>query len=826
MSAVAAMRRLTAIALLAVAGCGGMGDQGVGSFGESLDVRVSSVTPNPVVIPLGNTVGVFGSTSTVVDYEFIGTARNKDRSSCGLWRFVSGLPGVTADIVLLEASIQPSNPDCAAAEARSDPLTLHFDEAVLRSHPSGSYTARIELQRCYDDISVGGPKCTSSQFDFTIILDSASAAGPPPASQNLFAVAAANAIDLRWQATPATQSYLIERAADAGPFMPLATLTAFNTSYRDTGAATGTQYTYRLTATNASGASPAVIASARIVPLPLALTVTLAGSGSGTVSSDPAGIDCPGDCSETYPQNSSVRLNAAATGAAGFAAWSGDCTGTSPSVTVTMAAARNCNAVFLLPPAAAVGLTAYAGDGSVELRWTDSPGAATYELTRTPGNNGAASRVVNFAARADSYVDTSVASDTLYTYELVARNPAGASPAARAFVTTPVAANWTRIGAADIDAQVAFAQPALALSADGNTVAVAQVVSGTPEQTQVFTNDAFTPNSWTRLAGTPGAALTPAAAGTQPAVAIDSQGAAIVAWTQAGPSGNDIRVARYDSASAQWVLLGGALDTDPSNPTPLDATQPELVLDANDRPVVAWLHSAGVWVKRWDGSAWVGVAGGCCFGPNVTAVKLALDAAGTAHLLLRQGNGSAAQLFAYREGPSTWSAPGAALNAPLGASRDSLPFFDLVFDSDGSPLAVWTEAGSFPSGEQTYVVHASRWRNGAWQALPDVASATGYAITGLAVARSVQAPALTPTPPVVMLSRQPTFSGANQRNAYGDVHLLQNDTWTQRPSLLTFGPMLGLTLRVTRQATPIAAWLAETGALGSGELRLFVWRGL
>jgi hypothetical protein len=29
---------------------------------------------------------------------------------------------------------------------------------------------------------------------------------------------------------------------------------------------------------------------------------------------------------------------------------------------------------------------------------------------------------------------------------------------------------------------------------------------------------------------------------------------------------------------------------------------------------------------------------------------------------------------------------------------------------------------------------------------------------------------------------------------------------------------------VTAQATPVAAWLAEVGAAGSGDLRVFVWR--
>jgi len=33
------------------------------------------------------------------------------------------------------------------------------------------------------------------------------------------------------------------------------------------------------------------------------LTVTKSGSGSGTVSSEPAGIDCGADCTETFDYN-------------------------------------------------------------------------------------------------------------------------------------------------------------------------------------------------------------------------------------------------------------------------------------------------------------------------------------------------------------------------------------------------------------------------------------------------------------------------------------------------------------------------------------------
>ena len=68
-------------------------------------------------------------------------------------------------------------------------------------------------------------------------------------------------------------------------------------------------------------------------------TLTVAVTGSGSVTSAPAGIDCPGDCSEAYLSGTSVALTA--TPAAGWRliAWSGDCTG-SGACSVTMVQAR------------------------------------------------------------------------------------------------------------------------------------------------------------------------------------------------------------------------------------------------------------------------------------------------------------------------------------------------------------------------------------------------------------------------------------------------------------------------------------------------------
>jgi hypothetical protein len=75
------------------------------------------------------------------------------------------------------------------------------------------------------------------------------------------------------------------------------------------------------------------------------LTVTRAGTGRGNVSSNPAGIKCGLDCSESYAAGTVVVLTASARSGSTFAGWSGACTG-SGTCTVSMTAIKNVVATF------------------------------------------------------------------------------------------------------------------------------------------------------------------------------------------------------------------------------------------------------------------------------------------------------------------------------------------------------------------------------------------------------------------------------------------------------------------------------------------------
>jgi hypothetical protein len=81
-------------------------------------------------------------------------------------------------------------------------------------------------------------------------------------------------------------------------------------------------------------------------PGPQLLTVALGGDGTGTVTSSPSGINCSGDCTESYAQGTAVTLTATAGTDSVFSGWSGGgCVGTG-NCTVTMNAATTVTATF------------------------------------------------------------------------------------------------------------------------------------------------------------------------------------------------------------------------------------------------------------------------------------------------------------------------------------------------------------------------------------------------------------------------------------------------------------------------------------------------
>ena len=90
----------------------------------------------------------------------------------------------------------------------------------------------------------------------------------------------------------------------------------------------------------------------------MVVVVSPTGGGSpkpGPVTSVPTGITCggsfisgsnDGDCTQSFTGGTSVVLTAQGTSVVNFTAWTGDCSGTNPVITVVMDKVRNCTATF------------------------------------------------------------------------------------------------------------------------------------------------------------------------------------------------------------------------------------------------------------------------------------------------------------------------------------------------------------------------------------------------------------------------------------------------------------------------------------------------
>ncbi len=92
---------------------------------------------------------------------------------------------------------------------------------------------------------------------------------------------------------------------------------------------------------------------------------SLSGNGSGTITSTPSGINCGGDCNESFGVGNNITLTAAAAVGSNFTGWSGACTGTGACVVATPNAATSVTATFTLQQFTLTQTVAGNGSGTV-----------------------------------------------------------------------------------------------------------------------------------------------------------------------------------------------------------------------------------------------------------------------------------------------------------------------------------------------------------------------------------------------------------------------------------------------------------------------------
>ena len=86
-----------------------------------------------------------------------------------------------------------------------------------------------------------------------------------------------------------------------------------------------------------------------VIPVsPASLTVSFAGTGGGTITSTPAGLACSALCTRSFNINAAITLTATPAASSAFTGWSGACSGTAMTASVTLSNNTTCTATFAL----------------------------------------------------------------------------------------------------------------------------------------------------------------------------------------------------------------------------------------------------------------------------------------------------------------------------------------------------------------------------------------------------------------------------------------------------------------------------------------------
>lgn len=277
-------------------------------------------------------------------------------------RFGSTLPrGLEADDSSLPFQATLATGDVLTQVAVNVNVT---SEQPIGDVAPGRHLLTVIFEVCVDEVKrtngVVDIVCAEQQIDIPVIVDGAAIPAQPT---GLAATLQPRQALLSWNADPAPDSYRLERAPSGGVFATVAMLDAPVTTYTNFGLDPNTAYSYRLTPINAAGSGPAATLDV-LTPTDApagngVLSVTVSGDGSGRVASDPAGIDCPTDCTETLPLGRSVTLVATPATGSRFERWGGDAD--CADGVVTLVAELACVAVFAPVPSGSRGWQALGG---------------------------------------------------------------------------------------------------------------------------------------------------------------------------------------------------------------------------------------------------------------------------------------------------------------------------------------------------------------------------------------------------------------------------------------------------------------------------------
>ena len=286
-------------------------------------------------------------------------------------------------------------------------------------------------------------------------------------------------------------------------------------------------------------------------------------------------------------------------------------------------------------------------------------------------------------------------------------------------------AAWQTLGS--LGATATDSRPALAVDSAGNPVVAWAAISASGKK-QVFLAS-WNGTDWVGIGGSSTGEGVSAGGGTSdPAIALDSSDAPVVAWRKTFSTGIVVFLKRWNGTG--WVELGGsATGLGVSNVVltggsggglpgggggggggggtlTVSSGQPSLVIDAAGAVLVAWsdleatsnMHE--VYLKRWNGAAWTGLGGSDDGGGVSQSADLSMDPSvavapdGTPMVAWREGIGTSDILLRAWDGAAWVELSGSASPGGISATVGESIRPQLAIGAAGIPLVAWSDVDS------------------------------------------------------------------------------------------------------------------------------------
>lgn len=218
-----------------------------------------------------------------------------------------------------------------------------------------------------------------------------------------------------------------------------------------------------------------------------------------------------------------------------------------------------------------------------------------------------------------------------------------------------------------------------------------------------------------------------------PELAVGSDGTTVVVWEENHKGSFEIYVKRWNGSA--WVEMGAGSAAVGISSVMGGAYTPALAVGPDNRPVVAWAQVLDpvyprreIFVKRWNGSAWVEVGPGSATGggisntPDVSSSPtMAVDPAGRpvvawVELYYRNDNQTIVAIHVRRWNGSAWAelGPGSASGDGISHNPENNPATSpsLAIGPGGGPIVAWLAKNSMWANNEDIFV--KRWDGSAW----------------------------------------------------------------------------------------------------------------